>query len=85
MAQNFLKLPLEERKKWIPKWIALAKEYDLNVLFWGSPMGVKENVVVVLESKEYSENIIKFQRAWLELGTPEAKRFIEYTRTVTVF
>jgi hypothetical protein len=85
MTPVFLRLSLDEREKYIPKWIDLAKKHGLKVLFWGSPTGVRENVVVVLESKTLSDNYMKFQREWQGLGTTEARKFIEYTRTITVY
>lgn len=84
MTPEFLKLPLEERENWIPKWTEIAKEFGLKLLFHGTTIGVAEHVVFVYESPKYSENYFKFLRAWLELGTLNAGKLIEYTRTVTV-
>ena len=84
MTPDFLKLSLEERKSWIPTWKEMAKKHGLNVLFYGTTLGVREHVVVVFESAENSEGYLKFQREWQGLGTPEAGKFIKYTRSITV-
>ena len=84
MTPEFLKLSLEERKSWIPTWKEMASRHGLNVIFYGTTIGVREHVVVVFESEANSSNYMKFQREWQGLGTPEAGRFIEYTRSITV-
>jgi hypothetical protein len=84
MTPEFLKLSLEERKSWIPTWNEMAMKHGLKVLFYGTTLGVREHVVVVFESAENSEGYLKFQREWQGLGTPEAGKFIEYTRSITV-
>ena len=40
MTPEFLKQSLEEREAWIPKWRDIARKYGLNLLFWGSTIGV---------------------------------------------
>lgn len=85
MTTTFLKLPLEERQRRIPEWMELAKEHGLKLLFWGSTIGVREHVVFVFESEGNSDNYMKFLREWQGLGTPVAGKYIEYTRTITVF
>jgi len=85
MTPTFLRMPMEERKKQIPKWIDLAKQHGLKVLFWGSTIGVREHAVVVFEANGYTDRYMKFQREWQGLGTPEVGKYIEYTRTITVF
>ena len=84
MTSEFLKLSLEERKSWIPTWTEMAKKHGLNIVFYGTTLGVREHVVVVFESTENYDNYLKFQREWQSLGTPEAGKFIEYTRSITV-
>ena len=84
MTPEFLKLSLEERKSWIPTWTDMAKKHGLNVVFYGTTLGVRENVVVVFETAENSDSYLRFQREWQGLGTPEAGKFIEYTRSITV-
>ena len=84
MTPEFLKLSLEDRKSWIQSGKEMAKKYGLNVLFYGNPIGVREQVVVAFESAENSENYMKFQREWQGLGTPEAGKFIDSTRAITV-
>jgi hypothetical protein len=83
MAPDFLKLTLEEREKFIPKWRKQAEKYEMKILFWGTAIGVSEHIVVVLESAEH-DNYFKFLREWQGLGTPNAGKHIEYTRTITV-
>ena len=54
------------------------------MLFWGATLGVREYVVFVYESDVNGDNYFKFQREWQGLGTPEAGKFIEFTRSITV-
>ena len=84
MTPAFLKLSLEERENWILKWNTIAKKHRLKVLFYGTTLGVRENVVVIFETTETSDNYLKFHREWQGLGTPEAGKFIDYTRSITV-
>jgi hypothetical protein len=84
MTPEFLRLPLEERKERIPIWRELACKHGLKTLFWGTTLGVREHVVFVFESDVNGDNYIKFQREWQGLGTPEAVKFIEFTRSITV-
>jgi len=84
MTTDFLKLPLEERQAIIPQWSQIAQKYGLKLLFWGMPIGVKEHIVVVLETNE-NEKYFMFQREWLGLGTPEAGKLVKNTRTITVY
>ncbi len=81
---EFLRLPLEERKGFVPRWTRMASRHGANVVFWGMPMGVRENVVCVFETEVENEHFFRFQREWLGLGTPEAGRYIKSTRTITV-
>lgn len=84
MTPEFLRLPLNERKEFIPKWKELAKNNNLKILFWGSTIGIREHVAIVFESEENPDNYMKFQREWQSLGTPEAGKYISYTRSITV-
>jgi hypothetical protein len=84
MAPDFLKLSLDDRQAHIPEWALLAKKYGFNLVFWGLTMGIKEQAVFVFESYHNSEKFFQFQREWTKFGTPEAGKFIENTRTITV-
>jgi len=84
VTPQFLQLPLKERESFIPKWAELAKKYGLTLLFGGNTIGVAENVTLAFEAPRHSDNYFKFMREWLELGTPNAGKLIQYTRTVTV-
>lgn len=84
MTNDFLKMPLEERHEFLPKWSQIAQNYGVKVLFWGMPMGVSEHIVLVFETSD-SEKYLIFQREWLGLGTPEAGKHIRNTRTITVY
>ena len=84
LTREFLQLPMEERKGYVPKWSQLASRYGVRIVFWGMPMGVKENVVCVFETQCDDENFFKFQREWLGLGTPEAGKYVKNTRTIAV-
>ena len=84
MGHDFLKLDLEQRQSHIPEWSNIANKYGLKLLFWGPAMGVKEHAVFVFDSNGNTEKFFIFQREWLKLGTPEAGKYIEYMRTITV-
>ena len=84
MTPGFMRLSLEERKSRIPIQREMARKHGLKVLFYGTTIGVREHVVVVFESDNNANDYLKFQREWQGLGTPEAGKFIEYTRTITV-
>jgi hypothetical protein len=84
MTTEFLKMPLEERQRHVPKWSQIAQQYGVKVLFWGMPMGVNEHIVIVFETNE-SEKFFMFQREWLELGTTNAGKLVKNTRTITVY
>jgi hypothetical protein len=84
MTSEFLRLPLEERQVFIPRWNEVASKYGIKMLFWGLPMGVSEQVVIVYELTGNQELFFVFQREWLGLGTPEAGKFIRNTRTIIV-
>jgi hypothetical protein len=84
MTSEFLKLPLEERQEFIPRWNEVASKYGIKMLFWGLPMGVSEQVVIVYELTGNQELFFVFQREWLGLGTPEAGKYIRNTRTIIV-
>ena len=84
LTPEFLRLPMDERRGYVPKWSQLASKHGVKIVFWGMPMGVKENVVCVFETQGDYEAFFKFQRAWLGLGTPEAGRYVKNTRIITV-
>jgi hypothetical protein len=86
MTPEFLKLPLDERREWVPKWAETAKNYNIKTLFWGLPMGVSEHVVFVFETNgENMSEYFLFQREWMGLGTPDAVKYIRNSRTITVY
>jgi hypothetical protein len=85
LTKEFLRLSLDEREGNIREWIQLASKYGIRVLFYGVPLGVKEDAVFVLEYIGRNERFFNFMREWLELGTPDAVRFIKNTRTITVY
>ena len=84
LTSEFLRLPMEERRGYVPKWSQLASRHGVKVVFWGMPMGVEENVVCVFETHDDNEAFFKFQREWLGLGTPEAGKYVKNTRIITV-
>jgi hypothetical protein len=85
LTPEFLRMPLDERRSYVPKWTRLATGHGLKVVFWGMPIGVKENIVCVFETRDDSESFLRFEREWLGLGTPDAGRYIKNTRTITVY
>lgn len=85
LTPEFLRLPMEERTGFVPRWTKMASKHGVKVVFWGMPIGVKENVVCVFETQVDNEHFFKFQREWLGLGTPEAGKYIKSTRTITVY
>jgi hypothetical protein len=84
MTPEFLKLPIEERQAFIPRWNQTAAKYGIKMVFWGLPLGVMEHVVMVYELAGNQEIFFMFQREWLEWGTPEAGKYIRNTRTIIV-
>jgi hypothetical protein len=85
LTDEFLRLSFEERRSYIPRWTNIAKKHGIKVLFWGMPMGVTEHIVCVFETVDDVEAFIRFEREWLGLGTPEAGKFINRLRTITVY
>jgi hypothetical protein len=49
------------------------------------PMGVREHIVCVFETKNDKEAFFKFEREWLGLGTSEAGKYINSLRTISVY
>jgi len=82
---EFLQLPMEKRLGYVPKWSQLASRHGVKVVFWGMPMGVKENVVCVFETQSGKDAFFKFQREGLGPGTPDACKRIKGTRTIQVY
>ena len=82
---DFLKLSLEDCKSKLEEYTERAKVYCLKFFFCESILGVRKHAVLVMASKEYSDKIVKFHRDIQGLGTPEASKYVENTRTVTVF
>lgn len=85
LSKEFLEKPMEQRKDYIQTWNQLAKKHRVKVLFWGMPMGVKEQLVYAFEVSKDGETFFKFEREWLGLGTPEATKLIKNLRTITVY
>lgn len=85
LSNEFLRLPLDERHSYVPIWTKLAAKHNVKTLFWGMPMGVKEHIVCVFETKKDGEAFFNFEREWLGLGTPEAGKFVKSLRTITVY
>ena len=85
LTQEFLRKPLEERHEYVPVWTKIAEKNNLKVLFWGMPMGVKEHIVSVFETKDDGKAFFRFEREWLGLGTPDAGKYIKNLRTITVY
>jgi hypothetical protein len=84
MTPEFLKLSLEERQAFIPRWNQVATKYGIKMLFWGLPLGVSEHVVITYELAGNQDLFFVFQREWLGLGTPDAGKYIRNTRTIIV-
>lgn len=83
MTPEFLRLTMEEREQYVPKWKRIASKYGIKVLFYGVPIGVREHAVCVFEVNGENKKFFMFQREWLGLGTPEAGRLIKNIRTIT--
>ncbi len=84
MTSEFLKLPIEERQKYVQSWGRIGSGYGIKMMFWGMPAGVREQVVCVFEANGTEEKFFKFQREWLALGTEDAGKYIRNTRTIPV-
>ena len=84
MTSEYLRLSSEDRMDWLEQLNKLAYEHGMKILFWGNPLGVSENAVLVFESMKGPDNYIRFMGAWQEIGGENANRYIEYTRTIPV-
>jgi len=84
VTPEFARLPLEERRSFIIKWNQTASKYGIKMLFWGLPLGVREDVIIVYELTGSQDLFFLFQREWLGLGTSEAGKYIGKTRTIVV-
>ena len=85
MTSEFLKLQLEERQDYVQTWGRTASKYGIKIVFWGMPIGVKEQVVCVFDVNGNDAKFFEFQRAWLGLGTDDAGKYIKNTRSITVY
>lgn len=80
----FYKLTTEERRKWFARHNELLKKYGLTMLFFGSAFGVPEQAAFVYESDKFLDTFNNFMVELINMGTPEARKYIEFTRTITV-
>ena len=75
----------EERTNYFAKMKESAKEYGINLVFWGVPWGVLESLTIVLESEKSLDNYFSWRRAWgqrqAQLGL---KPYMSASNTVTV-
>ena len=85
MTPEFLQLPLEDRNQMRQHVSAKAQKYGIKVILMGMPLGITEHLVIVFEVNGSNNKFILFQRDWLELGTPNAGKFIKNTRSITVY
>lgn len=85
MTSEFLQLPLEDRNKMKPQVSKIAQKYGIRVILFGMPLGVMEHIVIVFDVNGSNNKFILFQREWLELGSPNAGKFIKNTRSITVY
>ena len=85
LSNEFLRLSLEERLGFVPLWTKIATKHRVKTLFWGMPMGVKEHIVCVFETKNDGKEYFDFEREWLGLGTSEAGKYISRLRTIAVY
>jgi len=85
MTSEFLKLPIEERQKYVQSWGRIGLTYGIKMMFWGMPAGVREHVVCVFEANGNDGKFFKFQREWLSLGTEDAGKYVRNTRTIPVY
>jgi len=85
LTDEFLRLPLDERRSYVPKWSQIASKYGVSLLFWGMPMGKREHLVCAFEADKNGGAFFRFEREWLGLGTPEAGKHIKSLRTIIVY
>jgi hypothetical protein len=85
MTPEFLQLPLEDRNNMKIHVSEIAKKYGIKVIFSGMPVGVLEHLVFAFEMNGSNNKFILFQREWLELGTPNAGKYVKNTRSITVY
>jgi len=84
-SQAYSDSTLEERKKWFDEMNKVAKDFDIKLIFWGTPYGVPESLTMVFESEKSLDNLISCGSAWSskrrQLGL---KRYSVSATTVTV-
>ena len=85
MTPEFLQLSLDERNSMRSEVAELAKKYGIKVSLFGMPLGVNEHLVIVFEVNGNNNKFFLFQREWLKLGTPEVGKYIQNTRSITVY
>ena len=63
-SQAYSDSTLEERKKWFDEMNKVGKDFDVKLIFWGTPYGVPESLTMVFESEKSLDNLISFSSAW---------------------
>ena len=62
-SQAYADATLDERKKYFDELAKVAKQFDIKLVFWGTPYGVPESLTIVVESEKSLDNFIKYNEA----------------------
>lgn len=81
VSPEWQKASLEDRTNYVSKVKESAKEYGLDLIFYGPPWGVIESWTMVLTSEKSLDNYFNWRRSLGQLGLPV---YFLATRTVTV-
>jgi len=85
VSDAYGKATAEERKKFFALMKESAKEYGINLLFWGTPWGVIESLTVVYESDKSLDNYAAWRGAWgRKLASERLQPYGVASNTVTV-
>jgi len=63
LTSTLMESTLEEITEELARHKKEAEKYGVKVLFWGSPWGVSEGLVIVYDSGESLDNYTKFMEA----------------------
>ena len=84
-TQAYNEATLEKRKKFFDEMNKVGKDFDIKVVFWGTPYGVPESLTVVVESEKSLDNLVRFGSAFASrLAQLGLKDFGSAATTVTV-
>ena len=81
MSNEWANATTDERKNFYAKMKESAKEYGLDLIFFGPAWGVIESTTMVFTSEKSLDNYIDWRIATGQLGLPA---YMQASRTVTI-